>query len=117
MKTKKVSRHLLKKLNAFTKERFDLIIAWKTKKFEQLFSLKEKNPYHSCKIYIGETKRNVTTRWNKHENQAKVHSKQAKQLLQHHVFQWKVLMSAPMSIYRRKKPGGILYSSETSNLS
>ena len=47
-------------------------------KIRSLFHLKDKNPHPACKIYegicsssgnnIGETKRNVGTRWNEHEN-------------------------------------------------
>ena len=97
------------------------------KESRRFFPLKKKNPYPSCKIYegvcsckenyIGETKRNVITRWNEHENSNKV-SELAKNLFQNldHVFQWNVLMSAPMNNRKRKKPGGILYNSETSNL-
>ena len=68
----RVSKQLLKKLNVFTKEKYDFRIAWKIKKARQLFPSKEKNPYPSCKIYegvcsykenyIGETKRNIITR-------------------------------------------------------
>ena len=103
----KVSKQLLKKLKVFTKQKYDFIIVWKTKKVKQLFPLKEKDPYPSCKIcgglcsckenYIGDTKRNITL-WNEHENPYK-DSEAAKPLFQHpdHVFQWKVLMSAPMN--------------------
>ena len=74
--------------------------------------MKEKDPYPSCKIYgglcsckenyIGDTKRNITL-WNEHENPYK-DSEAAKPLFQHpdHVFQWKVLMSAPMNNRKRK---------------
>ena len=71
-------------INDFESKEHDLVITKskpivrKTKKVKQLFPLKEKNPYHSCKIYegvcsckenyIGETKRNVITCWNEHEN-------------------------------------------------
>ena len=77
------------------------------KKERHLFSLKEKNPYPSCKIYEGvysckenyicETKRIVITGWNEHENQSK-DSEAAKHLFRQpdHDFQWKVLMSACM---------------------
>ena len=47
----RVSKQLLKKLNVFTKEKYDFRIAWKIKKARQLFPSKEKNPYPSCKIY------------------------------------------------------------------
>ena len=109
----RASKQLLKKLKVFTKEKYDFRIVWKTKKVRQLFHLKEKNPYPSCKIcegvcsckenYIGETKRNVITRWNEHGNPKK-DSEPAKHLFQNpdHVFQWNVLMSAPMNNRKRK---------------
>ena len=108
-----VSKQLLKKLKVFTKEKYDFRIVWKTKKVRQLFPLKEKNPYPSCKIYesvcsfkencIGETKRNVITCWNEHEKPNK-DSEPAKHLFEHpdFVFQGKVLMSAPMNDRKRK---------------
>ena len=117
----KVSRHVLNKLNAFTKEKYDFKIVWKINKFRQLVPLKKKNPYPSCKIfegvcsckenYIGETKRNVMTRWNDHENQIK-DSELAKHLFQYHVFHWNILMSALISICR-KKPRTILIKRNT----
>ena len=88
-KNERVSKQLLKKLKVFTKQKYHFRIVWKTKKARQLYPLKEKNPYHSCKIYngvwsckenyIGEIKRNVITCWNKHENLNK-DSKPAKHL-------------------------------------
>ena len=42
--SEKVSKQLLKKCKAFTKEKYDFRIVWKTKKVRQLFPLKEKNP-------------------------------------------------------------------------
>ena len=95
---------MLKKLKVFTKEKYDFRIAWKTKKIKQLFTLKEKNPDPSCKIYegvyegvcsckenyISETKRNVIIRWYEHENPKK-DSEPAKYPFQHpnYVFQGK----------------------------
>ena len=49
----KVSKQLLKKLKAFTKEKYDFRIIWKTKEVRQPFPLIEKNPYPSRKIYEG----------------------------------------------------------------
>ena len=75
--------------------------------------MKEQNQYASRKIYeelfsrkenyIGETKRNVITRWNKYEDQNQ-DSEPAKHLLQHpdHVFHRKVLTSAPTDTCKRK---------------
>ena len=63
-----------------------------------------KSTRESCKEnYIGETKRNVITRWNQHENSNKV-SELAKNLFQNpdHVFLWNVLMSALMNNRKRK---------------
>ena len=100
-------------MKVFTKEKYDFRNVWKTKKVRQLFHLKEKNLYPSCKIYEGvcsckgnyidETKRNVITHWNEHENPNK-DSEPAKHLFRHpdHAFQWKVLMSAPMNNRKRK---------------
>ena len=65
----KVTKQLLKKLNAFNKEKHDFRNVWKVKEVRQFFSLKEKNPYPSCKIYervcsckenyTGQTKQNA----------------------------------------------------------
>ena len=100
-------------MKAFTKEKYDFRIVWKTKKVRQLFSLKEKNSHSWCKIYEGvcsykenykgETKRNVITSWNEHKNPIR-DSEPTKNLFQHpdHVLQWKVLMSVPMNNRKRK---------------
>ena len=117
----KVSKQLLKKLKVFTKEKYDFRNVWKTKKVRQLFPLKEKNPYPSCKIYegvcsckenyIGKIERNLITRWNQHENRNKG-SEPAKNLFQNpdHLFQWKVLMSAPMNNHKVKKLNKIAFN-------
>ena len=94
------------KFNQFTDHKYDIRILWKTKKVRQLFPLKDRNPYPSCKIYegkcvcgasyVGETKRNVHVRWNEH-NHPLGKSEPARHLRSNidHVFDWKVLMSAP----------------------
>ena len=68
----KVSKQLLNKFNVFTKEKYYFRTVWKRKRIWELFPLKEKNPYPSCKIYegicsckenyVGETKRDVIKR-------------------------------------------------------
>ena len=75
--------------------------------------MKDKNPHPACKIYegicscsanyIGETKRNVETRWNEHENPNK-DSEPAKHLRKFldHKFDWKILLTAPTSAKLRK---------------
>ena len=87
-----------------------------------MFLLKDKNPHPVCKIYegicsssgnyIGETKRNVGTRWNEHENPNK-DSEPAKYWREFpdHEFDWKTLLMAPTNPKLRK----ILESSMTAH--
>ena len=109
----KVAKRFLSKLKAFTKHSIDFAITWKTKKVKQLFRTKDKNPHPACKIYegvcscaenyVGETKRNVETRWREHENLNK-DSEPAKHLREFpdHSFEWKVIMNAPIKTRIRK---------------
>ncbi len=108
-----LTKRFLDKLNSFTEYRIDIAIKLSKRKVKKLFPLKEKNPYPACKIYegvcsckenyIGETKRNVKTRWNEHENPTK-DSEPAKHLNQfpNHKFYWKVIMGAPENRQKRK---------------
>ena len=78
-----------------------------------MFSLKDKNPYPACQIYkgectcgetyIGETIRNVATRWEEHEN-VKKDSEPAKHLKNNpnHSFQWNCLLKASTNNRQRK---------------
>ena len=79
-----------------------------------MFTLKERNSYPSCKIYegicndcqvnyIGETVRNVRTRWAEHENPTK-ESEPARHIRDNptHTFEWKILSSAPKYSNDRK---------------
>ena len=112
-RNEKLSKRFLQKLKTFISEKFIICIKWKTKKIKQLFSLKERNPYPSCKIYegecscgetyIGETNRNVKTRWNEHSNPDYT-SEPARHLKKNttHLFTWKILMSAPKCFKTRK---------------
>ena len=84
-----------------------------TRKVRTLFSLKSKNPHPACKIYegtcscgstyIGETKRNVETRWSEH-NDPRGKSEPANHLAENngHSFTWKVVINAPQNIRFRK---------------
>ena len=113
-KNEEIANRFLKKFHDFTKGKFAIAIKWKTKKMKQLFSTKERNPYPTCKIfegtcndcgenYIGETLRNVKTRWKEHEDIRK-DSEPARHLGENpsHSFTWKVLSYAPTKKYERK---------------
>ena len=91
--------------------------------------MKEKNASPSCKIhdrvcswkenYIDETKLNVTYYlFDDHENSNKY--SEPKQHLRHHpddIFQWKVLMSAPMNNSQRKNLEAFFIAVEHATLS
>ena len=108
-----LAKRFLNKMNYFTDFKIDFAIKWSTKKVKQLFRLKDKNPHPACKIYegvcscgenyIGETKRNVQTRWNEHEDLRK-DSEPAKHLgcFPEHKFNWKIIMNAPTNTRARK---------------
>ena len=99
-------KRFLAKLQSFVHHKLDISVKWSTKKIRILFRLKDKNPHPACKIYegicscsanyIGETKRNVETRWNERENPNK-DSEPAKhhRKFRDHKFDWKILLTAP----------------------
>ena len=68
-----VSKHFIKKFEAFINRSYWIAIKWITRKVKSMFKVKSKNPYPSCGIYrgkcscgeerIGETERNVEKRW------------------------------------------------------
>ena len=91
-----------KKVNYFTNDSYDLNVEWRTKKVRSFFLLKDKNLHPSCKSYygicpcgedyIGETKRNVSVRYDEHNKPSKK-SKPAAHLEQNidHYFTWSIL--------------------------
>ena len=107
------SKHFLRKLKSFLSIECTLVIKWITRKVRTLFSLKSKNPYPSCKIYlgtcscgssyIGETKRNTLVRWSEHNN-PRGKSEPAKHLAKNpaHTFTWQILLTAPQNARMRK---------------
>ena len=113
VENEKLSKHFLNKFRKFTNDRYMPIIMWKTRKVKTLFTLKDRNPHPSCKIYegacgcgekyIGETNRNVETRWGEHQN-SKHNSEPAKHLQANpdHSFIWKPLISASAFDNKRK---------------
>ena len=106
-------KRFLGKLQSFIHHKFDIAVKWSTKKMRSLFGLKDKNPHPACKIYegicsclenyIGETKRNVGTRWNEHENPNK-DSEPAKRhrKFPDHKFDFEILLTAPTNAKLRK---------------
>ena len=100
---------------------------WKTKKVKTLFTLKDQNPHPLCKIYkvtcvceekyIGETNRNVATRWGEHEN-PKHNSEPAKHLQANptHSFVWKSHISASTFDNKRKILEGFFIATEGPSL-
>ena len=101
-----------KKFNYFTNDSYDLNVVWKTKKVKSFFPLKDKNLHPSCKFYyglcscgdyVGETKRNVSVRYDEH-NKPSNKSKPAAHLEQNndHYFTWRILCNAPSNTRTRK---------------
>ena len=113
------SKRFLKKFNIFTQQNYQVVIKWITRKTKSLFQLKDRNPYPACQIYkgtcvcgksyIGETIRNVQTRWKEHED-ARKDSEPAKHLLEFsdHKFTWKTLLPASKNYRQRRNLEAIL---------
>ena len=86
--------------------KFTINVVWKTKKVQSFFPLKDKNLHPTSKIYyglcscgedyVGETKRNVSVHYDKHNKPSKK-SKPAAHLEQNtdHYFIWRILCNAP----------------------
>ena len=103
----------IEKLNSFTSNEIKFSFAWVTHKIRALFPLKDRNSHvHnviykgecSCKeTYVGETKRNATTRWAEHKATNGT-SEPAKHISRNtsHEFEWKVLSRAPDD-WRKKR--------------
>ena len=103
----------MKKFCNFTNGEFDLRIKWLTKKTKTLFKLKDKCLHPANKIYygicscgetyVGETIRNVETRWNEH-NSPSEKSNPSKHLVRNitHSFNWKIICNAPVKKLARK---------------
>ena len=100
------SKDFIKKFHKFTNNNFRPAISWKTRKMKTLFKIKYENLYPACKIcygecehcgdnYIGETVRNVVTRWSEHNNPDHK-SEPAKHIKKNidHVFNCKMLCPA-----------------------
>ena len=102
-----------KKFNYFTNDSYDLNVVWKTKKVSSFFPLKDKNLHPSCNIYyglcscredyVGETKRNVSVRYDEHNKPPKK-SKPVAHLEQNidHYFTWRILCNVPSNARTRK---------------
>ena len=99
----------------------------KTKKVRSFFPFKDKSLHPSCKIYcglcscgedyVGETKRNVSVRYDDHKKPSKK-SKPAAHLGQNidHYFTWKILCNAPSNARTRKNIEGFFIAILRPNL-
>ena len=109
------SKKLLKKLNTYTKCRFDFFIMWQTRKIESIFKLKKKKKTHLSHViykgeciceqtHIGETARNLEVRAKEHSEVNK-QSEPAKHIRKHpnHKFTWEVLTTVHSWLKRRIK--------------
>ena len=103
----------MRKFHNFTGSKFDFRIKWITRKMKSLLKLKDKCLHPACKIYygvcrggetyIGETIRNLESRWNQH-NMSSEQSYPSKQLngdITHH-FSWSSICRTPVKNFKRK---------------
>ena len=118
VKTKKLSKTFIEKLNKFTNFSFIFVILWQTRQIKTLFNNKDKNTHRSkvvykgdcsCGVdYIGETVRNLAIRIAEHSNPAHT-SEPAKHLRENpsHSFTWRVLSSA-QTFHKRRIVEGLM---------
>ena len=104
-KNEVASKQFIKKFNKFTNDKYDIRIKWLTRKMKTLFKLKDPCIHPACKIYkgvcicgetyIGETIRNVETRWKEH-NTPSDKSNPSKHINSHldHIFTWSIICNA-----------------------
>ena len=101
------------KIENFSNEKLKFIVLWSTRNIKSLIPLKDRVKHLSCiiyeskrscgRLYIGETIRNSDIRRNEHESKAGK-SETAKHIADNksHIFNWKVLVSAPLHFCKRK---------------
>ena len=109
----KISHQFLKRVNAFTNNKFKPVIMWKTKRVKSLFHIKDKITHKANVIYegvctcsenyTGETKTNTDNRWGqhssiKHKSNPAMHLKENKD----HVFTWRIIRNASSNDNKRK---------------
>ena len=114
-KNEEISQQFLKKLDYYTKSKYNFKIVWITRDIRSLFPLKDRVDHMSCVIYqgkcscgesyIGETLRITDIRWKEHTNpapSAKL-TDPAKHILENptHSFRWTVLTLAPQQNLKR----------------
>ena len=103
----------MQKFYTFTRSKFVLWIKWITRKLKTLFKFKGKCVHPACEIYysvyccgqtyIGETIRNVETRWNEHtmpSNKSNP-SKQLNSNITHH-FSWSFICNVSVKKLTQK---------------
>ena len=106
-------KRFIYKIENFSNEKLKFIVLWSTRNIKSLIPLKDRVKHLSCiiyeskrscgRLYIGETIRNSDIRRNEHESKAGK-SETAKHIADNksHIFNWKVLVSAPLQFCKRK---------------
>ena len=112
-KNELASKQFIKKFNKFTNDKYDIRIKWLTRKMKTLFKLKDPCIHPACKIYkgvcicgetyIGETIRNVETRWKEH-NTPSDKSNPSKHIHSHldQIFTRSIICNAPTNRFKWK---------------
>ena len=113
-KNEEIAKTFIKKLEAYTCEKFTFKIIWNTRNIRSLFPLKDRVHHRSCVIYegtcscgdqyIGETNRIAEFRWGEHDTPSKDGSDPSKHLHENptHSFTWKIITPAPRKFLRRR---------------
>ena len=112
-KNEAASKQLIKKVNKFTNDKYDIGIKWFTRKMKNFFQTERPCIHPAYKIYKGvcicgetyieETIGNVETKWKEH-NTLSDKSNPSKHINSQldHIFTWPIIYNAPTNKFKRK---------------